>query len=143
MTDWLNSLYPVYGDHENEKPSNTIPVVDDKNGDINAGFGGKYVWLVANYIRDPQNCLHNIKIVVSDTEKPGQMDLTKKAGGQYRYLETSTVAAEGFGISNLKLLRSTDEVSSTDLRGLGYRGWTADINAGRGGDYLYLVWRNG
>ncbi|OJJ99064.1 hypothetical protein ASPACDRAFT_120160 [Aspergillus aculeatus ATCC 16872] len=77
--------------------------------------------------------------MVSDTEKPGQMDLAKGAGGQYRYLETSTVAAEGFGISNLKLLRSTDEVSSTDLRGRGYRGWTTDINAGRGGEYLYLV----
>ncbi|RAL10216.1 uncharacterized protein BO97DRAFT_144237 [Aspergillus homomorphus CBS 101889] len=139
MAPWLSNIYPVYGDHESEKPNEAIPVVDNKNGDINAGFGGKYVWLVANYFHDSEYGIAEIKVVISEDEKPGQLDLAKGAGGQYRYLETSTHGE--YGISSLKLLRSGEEVTSENFKSQGFHGWSSDVNAGRGGDYLYLVWK--
>ncbi|KAL2819611.1 hypothetical protein BDW59DRAFT_164937 [Aspergillus cavernicola] len=137
---WVGDLFPAYGDHESEKPDNTIPVLGDGSSDINAGFGGKFVWLVASYHNNRLSAMSDIKVVITDAEKPGQMDLAKGAGGLFRYLETTTSGSSK--VAELRLLRRKEQVTRETIHGLGYNGWTSDINGGRGGDFLHLVWRN-
>ncbi|KAL4935950.1 hypothetical protein BDV06DRAFT_217035 [Aspergillus oleicola] len=137
---WLGDLYPCYGDHESQKPDNTIPVLSEGSSDINNGFGGKFVWLVASYHNNRPTAISDIRIVITDNEKPGQLDLARGAGGLFRYLETTTNG--GSKVAELRLLRRKEPATRETFHGLGYTGWTNDINDGRGGDFLYLVWRN-
>ncbi|KAL2061454.1 hypothetical protein VTL71DRAFT_7727 [Oculimacula yallundae] len=140
MSPWVGSVFPSYGDHLSDKPDNTISVIDNANGDINHGMGGKFVWLVAQYHGNWSTAISDIRVVISDTLGNGASDLAKGAGGKFRYLEFqkggSTRAAQ------LTLLRSSKKVTSDRVHELGYSGWTSDINTGRGGDFLHLIWKN-
>jgi hypothetical protein len=67
------------------------------------------------------------------------VDLAKGAGGDYRYLRLERDG--GTKIREVRLLRRGDEADFAVVRALGFDGASDDINKGRGGDYLYIVWK--
>jgi len=78
--------------------------------------------------------------VISDNLGAGASDLAKGAGGKFRYLEFQKGGSTR--VAKLTLLRSTEKVTSDEVQKLGYNGWTSDINEGRGGNFLHLIWKN-
>ena len=70
-------------------------------------------------------------------------DLAAGAGGSYRYLVPVRQSDQNLFISQLTLVRSGSalgDLSNVTWPGLP-QGATSDINAGRGGTYLYLSWQ--
>lgn len=70
----------------------------------------------------------------------GHKDLAKGAKGKFRYLNPRVENNVTQKIKDIRLLRSSDEVSRDAASKKGFEGISDDINGGRGGDYLYLVW---
>ncbi|KAL3479833.1 hypothetical protein BJX99DRAFT_255269 [Aspergillus californicus] len=140
---YLGQIFPDFGDHENQKADNTIPVVShgtNASADINNGFGGKFVWLIASYHNNHSTAISDIRIAITDNERSGEDDLARGAGGQFRYIEINHDG--GTKIAELRLLRSNEQATQALINSLGYNGWSNDINGGRGGDFLYLMWKN-
>ncbi len=98
--------------------------------DINKGFGGDYVWLRPIYTynsSEAANCFH---VEIYDHQRYHSMgDLARGSGGAYRYL----VQANSGNCSD-----KIRDVWLSDFQN--GRGFTKDINEGRGGRYLYLNW---
>ncbi|KAE8146589.1 hypothetical protein BDV25DRAFT_48398 [Aspergillus avenaceus] len=136
---WLKAIEVHYGDTPSSEPSDAIPVVDGNNGDINAGMKGKYVWLVPRYSDDPSSAPSSIRIIIQDDADHNRDDMAKGAGGKYRYIDLQY--GEGEKIKRVSLLRRKDSVSYNTIHSLGFDGYSGDINSGRGGDYLYIVWK--
>ncbi|KAL3430409.1 hypothetical protein BDV09DRAFT_189294 [Aspergillus tetrazonus] len=112
----LQSIDVRYGEDPSSEPSDGIRTVDGTNADINAGFGGDFVWLVPHYSSNAANAVSNIRIIIQ-----GDSDSAY--------------------ITEVRLLRRNDEADSSVVRALGFDGASGDINKGRGGDYLYVVWK--
>ncbi|KAE8323835.1 hypothetical protein BDV39DRAFT_208501 [Aspergillus sergii] len=128
----------LYGKDTGNEPPDIITAVDGNGNDVNAGFGGEYVWLSPSWTENALEAITEIQILVSDEAIPGKQDLAQGTGGAYRYV--------GFikgppPIRTINLLRRTEEVTPETIKDLGFDGYTQDINAGRGGDYLHLVWK--
>ncbi|KAJ5639603.1 uncharacterized protein N7484_007465 [Penicillium longicatenatum] len=136
---YLGQIFAHIGDDESSKPSNIISVVDGNGADINGGFGGKFVWLIANFHNHEPSAISQIAVDIQDQQDNGRRDLASGAGGQFRYLAWRTDGAKK--ITNVQVLRRKDQVSWDTLRGLGFEGMSNDINGGRGGDFLHLVWK--
>lgn len=64
------------------------------------------------------------------------LDLAKGTGGDFRYVEVTRDASQA-PVTGLFLLRSAKAAGVPRH----FAGMTVDINEGRGGDFLYLVWR--
>ncbi|KAN0076572.1 hypothetical protein V8E54_006714 [Elaphomyces granulatus] len=137
---YLTDIDVSYGDSPSSEPSDAIRTVDGNNGDINAGMKGKYVWLTPKWSSESSNAVSNIRIIIQKESDPNFEDLAKGAGGDYRYLRLERNGSDK--IHALQLLRRKDEVSFETINALGFDGVSTDINKGRGGDYLYLVWKN-
>ncbi|GLI77125.1 hypothetical protein PoHVEF18_005410 [Penicillium ochrochloron] len=136
---YLGQIFAVIQEGTGQQPSNTIRVVDNNGADINGGFGGKFIWLVAEFHNNKSSAISNIRIDYEDKEDPGRQDLGSGTGGKFRYLAWRTDGEKK--ITDVQLLRRQSPVSWDTLRGLGFEGMTDDINAGRGGDFLHIVWK--
>jgi hypothetical protein len=68
-------------------------------------------------------------------------DLAKGAGGDWRYLIPVYDPRQKSKITECALLRASSGLSVGDIRKLGWTNMSADINKGRQGDWLYLVWK--
>ncbi|KAH7098458.1 hypothetical protein BKA62DRAFT_660766, partial [Auriculariales sp. MPI-PUGE-AT-0066] len=133
---YIGGITVVYGDNINQKPSNAISEINSNDPDINKGFKGKFVWLVPEWTSNPTKAVGNFEIVISDLEISGMQDLSKGAGGKYRYLRPyrDNHRAIEIGLLRLRTIKMTKP----------YGGWdaiTTDINEGRGGDFLYILLR--
>ena len=100
----------------------------------------RFVWLVPKWSLTSSSAVSNIRIIIQDQQDPSREDLAKGAGGEYRYLQLETDGSEN--ITDVQLLRREDSVSDETVNALGFDGCSGDINRNRGGDYLYLVWKN-
>lgn len=80
----------------------------------------------------------NVRITIQSENDPKYQDLAKGAGGDYRYLRIEKDGSQK--ITNIRLLRRKEDTSFETIKALGFDGYSTDINKGRGGDYLYLVW---
>ncbi|KAJ5531577.1 hypothetical protein N7527_004970 [Penicillium freii] len=118
---YLQGIDVVYGDHAGEKPSNSIEVIDNKSGDINQGFHG------------------NLSIKIQSMKELFDFDLAKDTGGDYRYLHFDTHGSHRIG--RVALVRSDRRIDFNWVDRLGWNGFTSDINEGRHGDYLYIIWK--
>lgn len=103
--------------------------------DINKGFGGKFVYLKPEWTTNGQDAVDNVQIIIQGSSLPGFDDLAKGAGGDFRYALTQNRGATE-KISEIVLWEG--ELFSTPV---GWNARTIDINRGRGGRFLYLVWR--
>ncbi|KAL4744284.1 hypothetical protein BDW72DRAFT_98836 [Aspergillus terricola var. indicus] len=136
---YLQSIDVRYGEDPSSEPSDAIRTVDGSNADINAGFGGDFVWLVPRYNFETDNAVSNIRVIIQGDPDSGYVDLAKGAGGDYRYLRLERDG--GSKIQEVRLLRRNDEADFAAVRALGFDGLSSDINKGRGGDFLYVVWK--
>jgi len=99
------------------------------------------VYLIPQYTSDIQNAAIAIRSYHQSQPQAGNMDLAQGAGGDYRYLSVNT---NGHGLPTLPpiiqvaMLRSRERQNGPPN---GFAGITDDINAGRGGDYLYIIWK--
>lgn len=66
-------------------------------------------------------------------------DLAKDTGGDYRYLHYDTLGSHRIG--RVALVRSDRRIDFNWVDRLGWNGFTSDINEGRHGDYLYIIWK--
>ncbi|KAG6875389.1 hypothetical protein C0992_004019 [Termitomyces sp. T32_za158] len=86
--------------------------------------------------------LTNVDLVIQSQPDTRYDDLAKGAGGSYRYLIPVRQSNQKLFISAFTLARSEvalDEVPEKIWHSLP-QGATNDINKGRRGDFLYLVW---
>ncbi|KAJ6078371.1 hypothetical protein N7467_008124 [Penicillium canescens] len=136
---WLSQIFAVSNNDEHGEPGNHIATVDRNSADINKGFGGKFVWIIATFNSNQDRAISTVQIQIQDKQDENRWDLSAGAGGNYRYLHP---LKEGTAkITEIKLLRRSEKVEWATVKDLGFQGWSGDINQGRGGDFLHLVWK--
>ncbi|KAF3901832.1 hypothetical protein AA313_de0207899 [Arthrobotrys entomopaga] len=123
----------VYGENNDY---NTVQEIYGASNDINKSQGGEYVFLRAHKFDHPGRMIKQFDIVRTG-DNTGESDLAKGAGGDYRYLRACYDHAE-YAVTDVALWRCSDKQYNAPQ---GWHGKSGDINEGRGGDYLYLVWR--
>ncbi|CCM06247.1 uncharacterized protein FIBRA_08496 [Fibroporia radiculosa] len=133
---WFSNIEVHYGTEQSQAPPGRLLEIKGGNDDINAGFGGKYVWLVPVKTNVHADALSSLSIAIQSKEDPTKQDLAAGAGGDYRYIVLAL--RDPAKITALGLLRSSDPREVPE----GWNGSTEDINKGRKGDYLYLVWKS-
>ncbi|KAK1714470.1 uncharacterized protein CLUP02_15776 [Colletotrichum lupini] len=121
----------------------------DESGDLgspdcNNSFGGEYTYVVKSFTTDPSQAVTGLSIEITGDSDPALGgDLAKGAGGDFRYVVTSQDLKLPTRISEVQLWRSpNDSVSLADAINAGWDGISTDINHGRSGAYLYLVWKD-
>ncbi|KAI0265965.1 hypothetical protein BC834DRAFT_824277 [Gloeopeniophorella convolvens] len=134
-----NLYLVVYTDNLSSEPADRVRELYGAPEDINKGFKGKYVWLVPVWGTDTRKAINNVDLVIQGKADNRYQDLAKGAKGDFRYLIPVHTANNPQYITDLKLLR-TPHSTQPDPNS-GYTGTTGDINKGRKGDYLYLIWR--
>ncbi|KAG5644033.1 hypothetical protein DXG03_009185 [Asterophora parasitica] len=134
-TTYLKSLEVYYTSSEVSAPGDRIPENSGQSSDINYRFGGKFVWLVPRYTTNTKEALTRFDVVIQPDEDKHHNDLAKGAGGKFRYLIHVNQKTDLL-ITKAGLLRSSSSISGTD----GWGAKTIDINKGREGSYLYVVW---
>ena len=116
--------------------------VPERDGDINKGFGGQFTYIRRHFTDNPHDAFDNVAVSITSSypswaRQRGESDMAAGAGGKYRCLDVwhrrnfrdkvvEAVLWEGplYEVPN------------------GWTGMTGDINAGRHGRYLYVVWKS-
>ncbi|KAJ9655943.1 hypothetical protein H2198_005291 [Neophaeococcomyces mojaviensis] len=121
--------------------SDIIQEIDGKSNELMKGHGGSdvYLYVEARTLK-PEDALSSLNIAIENDERCGWSDLSKGAGGTYVYLECERNASD-HRITEVRLLRSSEKSDIDYVRSRGYDGMTGDICDGRGGDYVYLIWK--
>ncbi|EXF83910.1 hypothetical protein CFIO01_03933 [Colletotrichum fioriniae PJ7] len=121
----------------------------DESGDLgspdcNNSFGGEYTYVVKSFTTDPSQAITGLSIEITGDSNPALGgDMAKGAGGDFRYVVTSQDLNLPTRISEVQLWRSpNDSVTLADAINAGWDGISTDINHGRSGAYLYLVWKD-
>ncbi|GJJ12688.1 hypothetical protein Clacol_006932 [Clathrus columnatus] len=127
----------VYGNLPSEEPRNAVTTLDNNDDNINMGFGGNYVWVVPEYGSARERARTSFIFIAQDHNNDNYKNLAKGANGKYRYLLPMINRGTKQKIIGLRLLRSSSQILSPPK---GYHGMTKDINEGRHGTYLYLIW---
>ena len=96
-----------------------------------------FVWLVPTFTSDPGSAQTSYSIVIQGDSNDHYQDLAKGAGGDYRYLHSRHDGEQK--ITKVNLLRLDEALGDLPA---GYDGRSGDINQGRGGTYLYLIWKS-
>ncbi|KZO91091.1 hypothetical protein CALVIDRAFT_542142 [Calocera viscosa TUFC12733] len=139
--EFLDDLEVLYSDEAVGEPRLAVREAWDQGADINKGFGGKYVWLIPHYTREESHGSTSWAIMITNIVQSGRADLAKGAGGYFRYLDRYSVREKAERIREVYLIRGKEHLEEAKTKGW-ISGHTDDINRDRGGDYLYLVWKN-
>ncbi|KAH7136842.1 hypothetical protein B0J13DRAFT_560135 [Dactylonectria estremocensis] len=123
--------------YDDDQPGGTINEIHGQSADINKGQGGSYVWLRIQRATRPSDMVSSFAIERGDVNS-GRPDLAKGAGGDYRYLVETRGQGSERKINDVGLWRSDDKQEQPPA---GWDGMTTDVNDGRGGDYLYVIWK--
>lgn len=99
---------------------------------------GSYVWLAPNYTDSPDDAVTSFAVFAVKDGVTGQDDLTKGAGGTFRYQVPQKQSGNNYKVSCVQFLRPGD---ASDSPPEGFSGISSDINQGRGKTYLYLIWK--
>lgn len=112
-------------------------------GDINRGFGGKFVYLEPLWTDDPSRAANKVELRTFKDGPPqwarvrGQTDLAIGSGGLYRFLDVWHSKGHKTPITDMCIWdRELFDIPE------GWTGMTVDLNVGRGGRHLYLVWKS-
>ena len=106
------------------------------SADVNKGMGGKYTYVIKVMTTNPAEAATSFVFFNQNTPLPKEYygdDYAEGAGGDYRYIKKSFDREKSpIRWDNLKLCRGSVP-----------HGWgsTTDLNKGRGGDDLYLIWK--
>jgi len=123
------------------KRSKVHGLLKDHNGgsnDLNKGMGGDFTHALPKMTYNPSEAARGFQFKSESDEVAEHAehgDYAKGAGGKFRYIIPVTNASAGNPIKwgNVKLCRGNTP-----------QGWqhTEDINKKRGGDDLYVIWKN-
>ncbi|KAE8153778.1 hypothetical protein BDV25DRAFT_14601 [Aspergillus avenaceus] len=140
---FLQDIAVKYGDDAFSKPSDSIYTINNENGDVNSGFGGKYVWLVPKYTTKLAEACTSVDIIVTEDPHSGYSDLAAGAGGDYRYLKPNKNTNTPAKISEVAMHRTpkSQYFGLAEVQKLGYDGMSDDINSGRKKDWLRIIWK--
>ncbi|XP_035701757.1 uncharacterized protein LOC118433684 [Folsomia candida] len=136
--NYLSWIDIIYGNESSQIPPNNIAEVTGKTADINAGFGGDYVWLVPEWSSRLDEGVTSLRIDVQEKEDKVSKNLAKGAGGLFRYLRVIRDISHKEKIIEVALLRTANEIVGDSY----WEECTQDINKYRMKDYLYLCWRS-
>jgi hypothetical protein len=101
------------------------------------------VWLVPKRTDDGTSAGTYIQIQISDKAIEGKVDVASGAGGKYRYINVLHDTGDNEKIYKVGLYRKHNgegRVTLEDATRVGFNRVSTDINDGRGGDYLSLVY---
>ncbi|CVK86291.1 uncharacterized protein FMAN_06388 [Fusarium mangiferae] len=126
-------------EHEDNQPEGTITEINGGSANVGQGFGGSNIWLRTIKANKPSMMMDNIFIYIGHGDGARTDDLAKGAKGEYRYLDWSRNMTANRFITEFALWRQTIPQGAPPA---GWDGMTSDINAGRGGDNLYLIWKS-
>lgn len=137
---YLKTIVVHVVDKAEQAPANALLEVDGWSNDVNGKFGGRYVYLVAEYTTSASEAATGFTVRLAGSALTGHgEDMAKGAGGKFRYLEKRhDVGDRLIEAGDIKLWRTKKKSSKPDKRG--YDGWSQDLNVGRGKDYLYICW---
>ncbi|CAL8128943.1 unnamed protein product [Orchesella dallaii] len=139
LVPFLHYIDVIYTTDSVSRPSNIIREVNSQNSDINRGYGGSYVWLVAHWTTKPEDAASEIQIVVQYRKNDDYKDLAHGTWfGVYRYIKILTDLYSTDRITEIALYRTSDKRDDPCDGRWQYK--SKDINRYRGKDYLYLVW---
>lgn len=96
------------------------------------------MWLVPRYDVDSARAITGIDIAIQWHGDPARSDLAKGAGDQFRFL-IPRFDQDANKIHDIHLLRMDGGIGRVPP---GYNGHSSDINEGRRGDFLYLIWKS-
>lgn len=98
------------------------------------------VYLQPNWTNDPNQAAQSIKFWQQNNGDGRYSDLAKGAGGTYRYIAGQNGLGSGVPyITNVALIRSPSYALNKPPSG--WKSITSNINDGRGGDFLYVIWQ--
>ncbi|KAK7452168.1 hypothetical protein VKT23_012271 [Stygiomarasmius scandens] len=138
---YISGIQVVYGTDGYMAPANRIKEAQGRSDDINADFGGKYVWLVPEYTSDRNKALTGIKFVHTKNNNSEYSDLAAGAGGHWRYLIPEVDPSKSKKICKLELWRSWSSAGySRAVDIIKSDGRTGDLNEDRKGNWLFLGW---
>ncbi|KAI0437003.1 hypothetical protein F4803DRAFT_540406 [Xylaria telfairii] len=144
MAKYLFNLIAMYANADEEylQPDEVVHEIQGQSSDINSGFGGKYVWLQPEWTIAKEEAISDLLFERSRTPVRNYNDLAMGAGGDFRYIRSSR---DGNGIiTKVGLFRIKQKLSPEEIKSRinqsGFTHYSSDINEGRGGDYLYLLW---
>jgi len=100
----------VYTQDNASKPMDSIKEIRDQVPNINSGYGGAFVWLVQVWAFNSDEALSSIKIIVQNGANPKYNDLSKGAGGKFRYLRVIRDSLSWFKTTQVLLARGTQEL---------------------------------
>ncbi|KAI5920663.1 hypothetical protein F4810DRAFT_407757 [Camillea tinctor] len=142
MSKYLFNLVVVYADEARLQPDEAVTEINNQSCDINSGFGGKYVWLQPEWVRVHEEAIADLSVTRSDAPIKNYNDLAMGAGGQFWYIQPSRGGSRF--ITKVSLFQAKQELSPEKIMSRiersGFTHHSGDINEGRGGDYLYLIW---
>ncbi|KAI0972084.1 hypothetical protein F4678DRAFT_431109 [Xylaria arbuscula] len=124
------------------QPDEVVHEIRGQSSDLNSGFGGKYVWLHPEWTAVPEEAVSDLSFERSSTPVRNYNNLAMGAGGDFRYIQSSRGGSEV--ITKIGLFRARQNLSPEEIQSRieqsGFTHYSKDINQGRGGDYLYLIW---
>ncbi|KAF8535215.1 hypothetical protein BDD12DRAFT_753239 [Trichophaea hybrida] len=139
--EFVSGIKVVYGDSEFEKPYDCLKDLHGGSSDINAGFGGKYVWLVPEWTKVARDACTSFDVIIRDDGHPSSPpDLAKGAGGKFRFLYPVKDVRNAEKVVAMALLRSSNGGGSLD-QAKGYSRLSEDLNRHRGEGFLHVVYK--
>ncbi|PIL29718.1 hypothetical protein GSI_08156 [Ganoderma sinense ZZ0214-1] len=135
----LPGLQVVYGTEPSQAPKDRILEHSNQSDSINNQFGGSYVWLVPAFTTDASQALTGFNIAIQPDADPSLKNLADGTQGDFRYLILDqSLMPEAEPVTDVVLLRLGSEMTDRPAK---WDGNTGNINKGRGGTYLYLLWK--
>jgi hypothetical protein len=122
-------------DFETESVSSAVP---QWHQFILLAYQFRSAWLVSHYTSAPSAACTDLDILIQTDVDGNYLDLSKGFGRERRYIVPVVSPSNNDKITEVRLLRSH---SSTVRPPEGYSRISRNINQGRGGDYLYVVWK--
>lgn len=100
------------------------------------------MWLCPEWTVVREEAITELSVERSSTPVRNYNDLAMGAKGDYRYIRGSHDGLDG--VTKVGLFRFDKELSPEEIRERigqsGFSHYSEDINKGRGGEYLYLIW---
>ncbi|TFK64224.1 hypothetical protein BDN72DRAFT_963364 [Pluteus cervinus] len=127
----------------NTPPHGCIEELNTGKPDINAGSGGKYVWLLPKGTDNREQAGNYLHIQITEDAIQGRNDLAAGADGQFRYLRVLLDEQGRVKITKVALYRKSNgegKVTLDDAARFGFNRGSTNINEGRDGDYLHLIY---
>jgi len=95
-------------------------------------------WLVSHYTSAPGAACITFEVWIQHKVNNDHIDLSKGVGRERRYIVPIVSPSSNDKVTEVRLLRSQLPILQPPE---GYSRISRNINDGRGGDYLYLVWK--